>query len=87
MRGSLFWVASGVVVFQARVERRMYPNGLGTSKADSRFHFLYFSGGGMICVSYDICVYHFWFVSFSWGIPPLQSSWSLSYDHELEYAS
>ena len=38
-------------------------------------YFLYFSGGGMDCSSYDICVYHFCFacVHFSWGIPPLQT--------------
>ena len=43
----------------------------------------------MNCVSYDICVYHFWFCLcfFSWGIPPLQSDWSLSCDHELDLAS
>ena len=38
-------------------------------------------------VSYDICVYHFWFVFvFSWGIPPLQSDWSLSCDNGLDDA-
>ena len=49
------------------------------------------SGGGMNCVSCDICVYHLWFVLcvffFLWGIPPLQSDWSLSCDHGLDYAS
>ena len=39
-------------------------------------------------VSLDICVYHLWFVCvFSWGIPHLQSDWSLSYDHGLDCAS
>ena len=41
----------------------------------------------MNCVSYDIGVYHFWFVFFPWGIPPLQSDWSLSCDRGLDYAS
>ena len=27
------------------------------------------------------------FVFFLWGIPQLQSDWSLSYDHGLDYAS
>ena len=31
------------------------------NKADSRFHFLYVFGGGMNCVSCDICVCHFCF--------------------------
>ena len=50
---------------------------------------LYFSGGGMDCVSYNISVYHFWLVCvcFPCGIPPLQSDWSLSCDHGLDYAS
>ena len=44
----------------------------------------------MDCFGCDICVYHFWFVFvlFSpWGILPLQSDWSLSCDHGLNYAS
>ena len=42
----------------------------------------------MKCVSCDICVYHLWFVFFFlWGIPQLQSDWSLSCDHGLDYAS
>ena len=49
--------------------------------------FLYFSDGGMNCESYDMCVYRFWFVFFPWDIPPLQSDWSLSCDHGLDYAS
>ena len=43
----------------------------------------------MNCVSYDICVYHrvyrLWFVFLPWGIPQLQSGWSLSCDHGLDY--
>ena len=42
---------------------------------------LYVSGGGMNCVSCDICVYHLRFVFFPWGIPQLQSDWSLSGDN------
>ena len=35
-----------------------------------------------------ICVYHLGLcVCFSWGIPQLQSDWSLSCDHGLDYAS
>ena len=34
---------------------------LGTEYADSRFHFVYVSGGGMNCGRGDI-VYHLWFV-------------------------
>ena len=43
----------------------------------------------MNCVSCDICVCHLWFVCvfFPWGIPQLQSDWSLSCDHGLDYAS
>ena len=49
---------------------------------------LYVSGGGMNCVSCDICVYHLGLcVCFPWGIPQLQTDWSLSYDHGLDYAS
>ena len=49
---------------------------------------LYVSGGGMNCVSCDICVYHLGLcVCFPWGIPQLQSDWSLSCDHGLDYAS
>ena len=41
----------------------------------------------MNCVSCDICVYHLWFVCvFPWGIPQLQSDWSLPCDHGLDYA-
>ena len=70
IRGSISWVASGISrFFQARVVRRMHQYGPGTSWADSRFHFLYVSGGGMNCVSCDICVYHLWFVCvFSAGV-------------------
>ena len=41
----------------------------------------------MNCVICDICVYHNWFVFFALGIPQLQSDWSLSCDHGLDYAS
>ena len=42
----------------------------------------------MNCVSCDICVYHLWFVCvFPWGIPQLQSDWSLFCDHGLDYAT
>ena len=53
------------------------------------FTYLYFSGGGMNCFSYDTCVYHFRFVSvfFPWSILQLQSDWSISCDHGLDYAS
>ena len=40
----------------------MHQYGPGTSLADSRFHFLYVSAGGINYVSCDICVYHLWFV-------------------------
>ena len=49
-----------------------------------------FSGGGVSCVSYDLCVYHFCFCSCfvsPWGIPPLMNDWSLSCDHGLDYAN
>ena len=32
------------------------------------FHILHVSDGDMDCVSYDLCVYHFWFVFFSWAM-------------------
>ena len=51
------------------------------------FTVLYFPGGGVNHDSYDICVYHFWFVFFPWGIPPLQSDWSLPCDQGLDHAS
>ena len=39
-------------------------------------------------VSCDICVYHLGlFCIFPWGIAQLQSDWSLSCDHGLDYAS
>ena len=41
----------------------------------------------MNCVSCDISVYHLFFVFFPWGIPQLQSDWSLSCDHGLDNAS
>ena len=43
----------------------------------------------MNCVSCDTCVYHLGLcvVCFPWGIPQLQSDWSLSSDHGLDYAS
>ena len=34
-----------------------------------------------------ISVYHLWFVFFPWGIPRLQSDWSLSCDDGLDYTS
>ena len=37
----------------------------------------------MDCVSYDLCVYHPWFVFFPRSIPQLQSDWSLSCDTGL----
>ena len=42
----------------------------------------------MNCVSCDICVYHLRFVCvFPWGIPQLQSDWSLSCDHGRDDAT
>ena len=41
----------------------------------------------MKCLTCDICVYHLWFVLSPGGIPQLQSDWSLSCDHGLDYAS
>ena len=44
----------------------------------------------MNCVSCDIdyaCTTFDLFVLFPWGIPQLQSDWSLSCDHGLDYAS
>ena len=42
---------------------------------------LYFSCGGINCVSCDICVYHLWFVCvFPWGIPQLQSDCPVTTD-------
>ena len=41
----------------------------------------------MNCVSCDICVYHLWFVCAFSPIPQLQSDWSLSREHGLDYAS
>ena len=52
------------------------------------FTFIYYvSGGGMNCVSCDICVPPWVVCVFPWGIPLLQSDWSLSCDHGLDYAS
>ena len=42
-------------------------------------------GGSINGVRCDICVYHFWFVLFAWGIPPLQSDWSLSCDRKHDF--
>ena len=70
--------------------RRTHQYGPGTSLADSRFHFLYVSGGGMNCVSCVIdyaCTTSGLFVFFPWGVPQLQSNWSLFCDHGLDYAS
>ena len=45
-------------------------------------------GGGVNCVSCDLFVYHLWFVYvICLGISQLQSDWSLSCDHGLDYAS
>ena len=33
------------------------------------------------------CYYHLWFVFFPWGIPQLQSDWTLFCDHGLDCAS
>ena len=41
----------------------------------------------MNCVGCDICVYHLGLCVFPWGIPQLQSDWSLACDHGLDYAS
>ena len=43
----------------------------------------------MYCVIFDIRVYDvlFLFVFFPWGIPPLQSDWSMSCDHGLDHAN
>ena len=39
-------------------------------------------------MSCDLCVYHLWIVCvFPGGIPQLQSDWSLSCDHGLDYAN
>ena len=67
----------------------MHQYGPGTSEADCRSHVLYVFAGGMNCVSYDICVHTTLglFVFFPWGIPQLQSDWSLSCDNGLDYAS
>ena len=46
---------------------------------------IYIFGGGMNCfISYGIRVDNLWFACvYFWGIPPLQSDWSLSRDHVL----
>ena len=48
-----------------------------------------FSGGGINCVSCDICVCTTFdlFVFFPWGILWLQSDWSLSCDDGFDCAS
>ena len=65
-------------LFMNRVELSVYPK-----------HSTFASEGyiSINSVSYDTCVYHFWFVFSPWGIPQLQSDLSLSCDHGLDYAS
>ena len=47
-----------------------------------------FFGGCMTCVSCDMHMNHVWFaLLFPWGVISLQSDWSLSCDHELDYSS
>ena len=83
------------VILRSRVLRGVYD----TLSMDLTWHIVgwlpislfFVSGGGMNCVSCDICVYHLWkfglFVFFPWIIPQLQSDCSLSCDHGLDYAS
>ena len=65
IRGGHSWVASGVSsrFFQARVGRRMHQ-GTRANLAHRRLtpDFTFIFGGGMNCVSCDICVYHLWLV-------------------------
>ena len=62
-------------------------NGKTTTKKISNA-LAHFSGGGMNCVSCDHMRVPPWVVCvFPWGIPQLQSDWSLSCDHGLDYAS
>ena len=60
--------------------------------ADFRFIFLFLGGRTACFISYDLYVYHFVFLFsvvlfHSSGIIPLQSNWSLSCNHILDYAT
>ena len=60
MRGSLSWVASGIIEFLGGSSETYAPV-WAHCRLTSYFTFLYVSGGGMDCVSWDtrsICVYH-----------------------------
>ena len=91
IRGSIFWVVRGVFgLFQARVECDVCTSSKNLDVVGwLPISFLYFPGGGISCVSYDTCVYQFWFrlCVVPWGIPPLQGDWCLSCDHGLVYAT
>ena len=64
LRGSLFWVASGVVgLFQARVVVKgmtyvPWSSSLNLARRRLTPDFIFiFSGGGVSCVSYELCVH------------------------------
>ena len=89
---SLFWVASDGRCSQARVVRRMYQCGPGTSQADSRFHnfiprVILLAESWFASAQIHACTtFGFICVCFSLGFSPtlrvhLQSDWSLSCDH------
>ena len=89
LRGSLFWVASDVVGFFRReecdvctsldlVHRKLTPD---------RFTFYTFLAEAWIASAMIYACTTFSFVFSPWGIPQLQSDWSLSCDHGLDYAT
>ena len=66
--------------------RRMHQYGPGTSWADSRFHFhMVLVEACIVSAVIYACSTFGLFVFFLWGIPQLQSDWSLSCDHGLDY--
>ena len=64
----------------------MHQYGPGTPSADSRFHSYMFMVEACLAsaVIYAFTTFGL-LVFFPWGIPQLQSDWSLSCDHGLDY--
>ena len=89
IRGSLPWVASGYKsVFPGASSETYAPVWTWHIVGWLPISLLYVSGGGMDCVSCDMRVPPLACLCFSLGcVPQLQSDWSLSCDHGLDYAS
>ena len=88
MRGSLYWVASGVVGFSGASSETYVPLWTWHIVGCRPIQLFLFLAEACIASAMIYAWTTFGLlVFFSWGIPPIHSDWSLSCDHGLDDAS